>query len=152
MEEIDDRSWSMKNIIVSVITPSYNSAAYIEETIRSVQQQTFTEWEMLIVDDCSSDETCEIVRRISQSDDRIKLFIQPQNMGAGAARTLGMRKASGQYIAYLDADDIWLPEKLEKQMAYLETHPEIELVHMVCFDACTKEYYDAALAGWEKNA
>ena len=105
---------------VSIITPSYNSAAYIADTIRSVQEQTLRDWEMLIVDDCSTDQTCEIVEAFSAEDARIKLFRQPQNAGAGAARTRAMRESSGRFIAYLDSDDIWLPEKLEKQTAFME--------------------------------
>lgn len=104
---------------VSVITPTYNSEKYIENTIKSVQSQTYSNWEMIVVDDCSGDGTCKIVENISKSDKRIKLIKQEQNKGAGAARTLGMRNASGKYIAYLDADDIWLPDKLEKQVEFM---------------------------------
>ena len=107
---------------VSIITPSYNSSRYIEETIESVQKQTYSDWEMIIVDDCSTDDTCEIVENIIKRDNRIMLIKQNQNQGAGAARTLGMRKASGKYIAYLDADDIWLPDKLEKQVMYMKNN------------------------------
>lgn len=104
---------------VSVITPSYNSEKYISETIRSVQSQTYKNWEMIIVDDCSSDRTCEIVSAISEKDPRIRLLRQEKNAGAGAARTRSMRASSGRFIAYLDADDIWKPEKLEKQIRFM---------------------------------
>lgn len=104
---------------VSVITPTYNSAKYVEKTIRSVQSQTYTNWEMIIVDDCSTDNTCEIIENIITIDKRIKLIKQEQNQGAGAARTLAMQNSTGKYIAYLDADDIWLPEKLEKQVRFM---------------------------------
>ena len=104
---------------VSVITPTYNSAEYMEETIRSVQGQTYTNWEMIIVDDCSTDNTCEIVENIISTDNRIKLIKQEHNQGAGAARTLAMKKSTGKYIAYLDADDIWMPDKLEKQVRFM---------------------------------
>ncbi len=108
------------SVTVSVITPSYNSSKYIAQTIRSVQAQTLTDFEMIIVDDCSSDDTCEIVEQFCSQDSRIRLLRQPENAGAGAARTRAMRESSGRFIAYLDADDIWLPEKLEKQTAFMK--------------------------------
>ena len=105
---------------VSVVTPSYNSSKYIAQTIESVRSQTYQNWEMIIVDDHSSDDTCEIVEKIADEDNRIKLFRQSENKGAGAARTLGMRNAQGRYIAYLDSDDIWMPDKLEKQVRFMQ--------------------------------
>lgn len=105
---------------VSVITPAYNSAGYIAETIKSVQAQTYDNWEMIIVDDLSSDETCSIVTEMSKNDGRIKLYRQSENKGAGAARTLAMRKSTGRFIAYLDADDLWTPDKLEKQVRFMK--------------------------------
>jgi teichuronic acid biosynthesis glycosyltransferase TuaG len=105
---------------VSVITPSYNSEKYIKETIKSVQNQSYENWEMIIVDDCSSDSTCDIIEQISEKDSRVKLLRQKSNAGAGAARNRSMQNATGRYIAYLDADDIWLPNKLEKQVAFMK--------------------------------
>lgn len=107
---------------VSIITPSYNSEAFIAETIKSVQNQTYNNWEMIIVDDCSTDSTCKIVESFAEQDDRIKLIRQENNSGAGAARTKAMRNSVGRFIAYLDADDIWYPEKLEKQVAFMNDH------------------------------
>lgn len=104
---------------VSVITPAYNSEKYIAKTIESVQAQTYQNWEMIIVDDCSTDSTREIVEKISASDPRIQLLCQEKNAGAGAARTRSMRESTGRFIAYLDADDIWKPEKLEKQVKFM---------------------------------
>ncbi len=104
---------------VSVVTPSYNSEKYIAETIKSVQSQTWQNWEMIIVDDCSTDKTCEIIEQLSASDHRIILLRQEKNAGAGAARTRAMRASSGRFIAYLDSDDIWKPEKLEKQIKFM---------------------------------
>ena len=104
---------------VSVITPSYNSEKYISKTIESVQAQGYQNWEMVIVDDCSTDKTCEIVQTFSEKDPRIKLLRQEKNAGAGAARTRAMRASTGRFIAYLDADDIWKPEKLEKQVRFM---------------------------------
>jgi teichuronic acid biosynthesis glycosyltransferase TuaG len=105
---------------VSVITPSYNSAKYIAETMESVLAQTYRNWEMLIVDDSSSDITCEIVRRYMEKDGRIKLYRMPVNSGPSKARNLGIEKAMGRYIAFLDSDDLWKPEKLEKQIAFMQ--------------------------------
>lgn len=104
---------------VSVLTPSYNSEKYIAETIASVQNQTYTNWEMIIVDDCSTDSTCNIVEEIANADPRVKLFRQDSNQGAGAARTIALKNATGRFVAYLDSDDIWLPEKLERQLNFM---------------------------------
>ncbi|KEZ91198.1 glycosyltransferase family 2 protein [Lacrimispora celerecrescens] len=105
---------------VSIITPLYNSEKYISETIKSVQNQTYVDWEMIIVDDCSADKSCEIVEDFAKIDSRIRLLKQNRNSGAGAARTRGMEESSGRFIAYLDADDIWLSNKLEIQVDFMK--------------------------------
>lgn len=105
---------------VSVVTPTWNSEKYIKKTIGSVQKQTYQNWEMIIVDDCSTDRTVEIVEEIAKSDSRVKIFRQDKNRGAAKARTRSMRMATGRFIAYLDADDIWKPEKLDKQIAFMK--------------------------------
>lgn len=105
---------------VTIVTPTWNCEKYIQETIKSVQVQTYQNWEMIIVDDCSTDHTVEIVEKISKKDPRIKLLRQNKNSGAGIARTRSMQNASGRFIAYLDADDIWKPEKLEKQVQFMK--------------------------------
>ena len=105
--------------LVSIITPTFNSEKFISETIKSVQDQTYENWEMIIVDDCSSDKTTEIVELASNNDKRIKPFKLEKNSGAGIARNTAVEKASGKYIAFLDADDLWKPEKLEKQINFL---------------------------------
>ena len=107
------------NELVSIIMPSYNTAKYIEESIRSVLAQTYTKWELLIVDDCSTDNTDEIVQSFL-SDKRIKYFKNEQNSGAAVSRNKALREAQGKWIAFLDSDDLWLPEKLEKQIKYME--------------------------------
>lgn len=117
--------WIVNNMKpnVSIITPSFNNEAYIEKTIESVRNQTYTNWEMIIVDDCSEDHTCEIVERVSKVDSRVHLIRQETNVGAGMARNVSLNKSTGRFIAYLDADDIWYPEKLEKQVVFmLENH------------------------------
>ncbi len=107
------------NDLVSIITPSYNTAEYIAETIRSVQAQTYANWEMIIVDDCSTDNTDEVVKPYL-SDTRIKYLKNEMNSGAAVSRNYALREAKGKWIAFLDSDDIWLPEKLEKQIAFME--------------------------------
>lgn len=105
---------------VTVVTPSWNSEKYIQETIKSVQAQTYQNWEMIIVDDCSTDRTVEIVENIAKVDSRVRVLRQDKNSGAGAARTRAMQNATGRFIAYLDSDDIWKPRKLEKQVRFMK--------------------------------
>ena len=104
---------------VSIITPSYNSSKFIQECINSVIAQTYKNWEMLIVDDCSKDDSREIIRCCSDTDKRIHYFFLNKNVGAAEARNVAIRNAKGRYIAFLDSDDIWLPQKLEKQIAFM---------------------------------
>lgn len=106
--------------LVSIITPSYNSAGFIAETINSILVQTYTNWELLITDDCSSDNTCVIIEQFASKDTRIKLFRLSKNSGAGVARNKSIGEARGRFIAFCDSDDCWLPEKLEKQLAFME--------------------------------
>lgn len=104
---------------VSVIIPNYNSEKFIAQTIRSVMEQTYQNWELLIVDDCSTDNSRDIIRTYCEKDERIKLFVNPTNSGAAASRNRAMREATGRWIAFLDSDDLWLPEKLQKQLEFL---------------------------------
>lgn len=104
---------------VSVIMPNYNCADYLGETIDSVLNQTYPNFELLIVDDCSTDNSVEIIREYCQRDERVKLYINGENSGAAASRNRAMREASGRWIAFLDSDDLWLPEKLEKQLGFM---------------------------------
>ncbi|MFY7810100.1 MAG: glycosyltransferase family 2 protein [Flavobacterium sp.] len=97
------------NQLVSIITPAFNSEKYIEATIASVQAQTYQNWEMIIIDDCSKDKTIKIVKEIILKDNRIKLIQLTENAGSGIARNKGIERASGSYLTFLDADDIWLP-------------------------------------------
>ena len=106
---------------VTIVTPSFNCEKYIASTIESVIAQTYEDWEMIIVDDCSSDNTCSIIDDYAQKDHRIHLLHQTENAGAGAARTRSMQNGTGRFVAYLDADDIWKPEKLEKQIHFMQT-------------------------------
>lgn len=103
----------MENPLVSIITPSFNSEKFISETIRSVQSQTYRNWEMIIVDDCSSDKTVEVINTISSLDKRIRLQILDKNSGPAIARNKAINSANGDYMTFLDADDIWFPDFIE---------------------------------------
>lgn len=106
--------------LVSIITPAYNSEKLIGETILSVINQTYPYWELIIVDDCSTDETCNIVKKYIKIDSRIKLYTLKKNSGAAIARNFGLSKSNGRYIAYLDADDLWYERKLEEQINFMK--------------------------------
>jgi teichuronic acid biosynthesis glycosyltransferase TuaG len=108
---------SVDKVLVSIITPVYNSEKYIGETIKSVLSQTHINWEMLIADDCSLDNTSEVIKEFN--DSRIKYFKLDENAGAAVARNRALEKAQGKYIAFLDADDMWKPNKLEKQLKFM---------------------------------
>lgn len=99
--------------------PNYNCEKFLDETILSVINQTYPNWELLIVDDCSTDKSVEIIRNYIDKDNRIKLFINEKNSGAAASRNWALREATGKWIAFLDSDDLWLPEKLEKQLVFM---------------------------------
>ena len=107
-----------KEELVSIITPTFNCGRFIAETIESVLNQSYRNWEMLIVDDCSTDNTREVVARFN--DSRIKYHCLEHNSGAAVARNTALRMAKGRWIAFLDSDDLWLPEKLEHQIRFME--------------------------------
>ena len=104
--------------LVSVVMPSWNCGRFIAESIRSVQAQTYTNWELIIVDDCSTDDTRRIVGLFSD-DRRIKYHCLEHNSGAAVARNTALKMARGRWIAFLDSDDLWLPEKLERQIEFM---------------------------------
>ncbi|RAK23643.1 glycosyltransferase involved in cell wall biosynthesis [Flavobacterium aquaticum] len=108
------------NALVSIITPSYNSAKFIAETIQSVQNQTYQNWEMIIVDDGSSDETETVVLSIIENDSRIQFHKLSQNSGPAVARNTGIEKASGDYMTFIDADDIWFPTFIENNIKTIQ--------------------------------
>lgn len=110
----------MSEDLVSIIMPSYNCGKYVEETIRSVQAQTYQNWEIIFMDDCSSDNTVGIVNALREKDNRIKFFQNNANSGAAVSRNNALRRAKGRWIAFLDCDDIWEPKKLEKQIRFME--------------------------------
>lgn len=104
---------------VSIITPSYNCGRFIEETINSVINQTYQDWELLFQDDCSTDNTSELVRLLAERDTRIKYACNPVNSGAAITRNNALKRANGRWIAFLDSDDLWKPDKLEKQLNFM---------------------------------
>lgn len=107
---------------VSVIVPAYNAAAYLPATIQSVRQQTFQDFEIWVVDDQSTDDTVTVVQKLMTQDARIKLVQLSANQGVANARNVGVAHAQGQYVAFLDSDDMWLPEKLEVQISFMQEH------------------------------
>lgn len=110
----------MNNELVSIITPSFKSERFISQTIESVLAQTYQNWEMIIVDDVSPDNSNEIIEAYCKRDSRIKLIKLEKNSGPAIARNRAIEEAKGRYIAFLDADDLWKPEKLEKQINFME--------------------------------
>ena len=106
--------------LVSIITPCYNSEKFIEECITSVLNQSYQNWEMLIVDDNSSDNSSILIKSYSKQDDRIKPIFLNDNLGPAMARNKAISIAKGKYIAFLDSDDIWLPKKLEIQINFMK--------------------------------
>ncbi|OQX91514.1 MAG: hypothetical protein B6D58_07700 [candidate division Zixibacteria bacterium 4484_95] len=116
--------------LVSVITPLYNSEKYIGETIESVIGQTYHNWEMVIVDDCSTDSSADIVEKYSKKDPRIRLIKCEKNFGGPARpRNIGIKNAKGEYIAFLDSDDRWYPEKLFSVKRIFELYPDVDIVY-----------------------
>ena len=105
--------------LVSVIMPTYNCGRFITETIESIQAQTYTNWEIEIVDDCSKDDTKAIVEALIEKDPRIHYYCLETNSGAAVARTEAMKRARGEYMAFCDSDDLWMADKLERQLKFM---------------------------------
>lgn len=106
------------NGLVSVIMPSYNTGRYIADSINSVLAQTYPHWELIIVDDCSTDDTDQVVAQFT--DPRIRYLKNEKNSGAAVSRNRALREAKGRFVAFLDSDDLWAPEKLQKQLSFME--------------------------------
>ena len=166
----------MKNKdLISIIMPTYKCGRFIEKSIKSVQAQTYQNWELIIVDDCSGDDTIQSVSEIRKQDSRIQLFQNSSNSGAAVTRNTALRNAKGRWIAFLDSDDLWEPTKLEKQIKFMEEngyafsyHEYIEIdeqdkelgVHVsgkphvnwfdmfsCCWPGCLSVMYDASKIG-----
>lgn len=115
--------------LVSIILPLYNAEDFIVETIESVCKQTYSSWELLVIDDCSTDSSIDLVEVMAKKDSRIKLLHSPKNFGGPAGpRNIGLEYAQGEYIAFLDADDVWDLQKLEKQIKTIENDASINLI------------------------
>src|SRR5437588_2675056 len=113
--------------LVSIIVPTYNYAHFIGEALESVQYQTYSNWECIVVDDGSTDDTGIIAKQFADKDNRIKYHRQ-ENQGLAAARNTGMANSTGVYFQFLDADDLLEPQKLERQVMFLETHQDVDIV------------------------
>ncbi|MDD2921516.1 MAG: glycosyltransferase family 2 protein [Anaerolineales bacterium] len=137
-----------REVKVSVIIPTYNRADLILQTIGSVLAQTFTDYEIIVIDDGSTDNTAEILRELIEAG-KIQ-YVWQENKGESAARNHGLRLARGKYIAFLDSDDLWLPQKLEAQVTYLEAHPEAGLAQSAFakFDDATGEDLGTRNSAW----
>ena len=110
----------MSRPLISVIVPVHNAAGYLHRALRSVLRQTLTDFELILVDDCSTDESTKILEYYRERDERVRLFSTATNGGPGVARNVGLRNAKGRYIAFLDADDFWIKDKLEQQVRCFE--------------------------------
>ncbi len=110
----------LKDGLVSIVVPVYNAENFLSETIGYIQAQTYKDWELLLVDDCSTDKSREWIETKRKVDDRIKLVVQDKNSGAAKARNRGICEAQGRYLCFLDADDIWMPDKLSTQLEYIK--------------------------------
>jgi len=108
------------NSLVSIITPNYNASKYIFETIQSVINQTYENWEMIIIDDLSTDNSVEIIKQFQKKDDRIQLIELSKNSGPAVARNKGITYCKGKYLTFIDADDLWLPNFIETSLGFVE--------------------------------
>lgn len=164
-----------KQDLVSIIMPTYKCGRFIEESIKSVQAQTYQNWELIIVDDCSDDGTSENVMRLKEQDERICLYNNAKNSGAAVTRNVALQHAKGRWVAFLDSDDLWEPTKLENQIKFMEEngyafsyHEYVEIdendkelgVHVsgkekvgkfdmfaCCWPGCLSVMYDASKVG-----
>jgi len=118
----------MKSPLVSVIIPAYNAEKYIERTLSSVLSQDYENLEIVVIDDGSNDNTADVVKKLADKDKRLQ-YVHQQNGGVSSARNHGYKLSKGEYLAFLDADDIWLPDNLSKKLAHLQDNPDIGLVH-----------------------
>jgi teichuronic acid biosynthesis glycosyltransferase TuaG len=122
----------MMNRLVSIVMPAFNCRDYFAESVKSVLAQTYQDWELIIVDDCSTDGTVDIAKQYASQDARIRLFSMPQNSGPAVVRNKAIEESQGQYIAFLDSDDLWLPGKLEIQIRMMQ-----EQKSLFCFSSYT---------------
>jgi teichuronic acid biosynthesis glycosyltransferase TuaG len=112
----------LENSLVSIIMPAYNAELYIASAIDSILRQSYQNWELLVVNDASLDQTGKLVEKIKETDSRIRLFTNTSNMGIAESRNIALKNAQGRFIAFLDSDDLWLPHKLSTQLAFMTGH------------------------------
>lgn len=124
---------------LSVIIPCYNCEKYIQETVNSVLKQKYTDFEIILIDDCSTDNTLSIIKEYQKKDARIRVFFNEKNIGVALTRNKGVEVANADYIAFLDSDDVWYEEKLEIQMQYMLTHENVDMT------ATSYELYDGEM-------
>lgn len=129
------------NPLVSIITPNYNASKYIAATIESVQNQTYKNWELLIIDDCSTDNSIEIINAFQKKDARIKLLELPQNSGPAIVRNQGIKIAQGNYLTFIDSDDIWLSNFIETSLKLVKDSEGFVFASYHRFDEDLKPYY-----------
>lgn len=108
------------NELISIVVPVYQVERFIRETIEAVQKQVYQNWELILVDDCSKDRSCAVIEEMAASDSRIRLIHQETNQGAAKARNTGVQNATGRYLCFLDSDDLWEPDKLSRELAFLQ--------------------------------
>lgn len=107
---------------VSIVVASFNSEKYVERTLKSIKDQTYKNWECIIIDDFSTDKSPQIIENFIKSEKRFSLFINTKNIGAGLTRNIGISKANGQFLTFIDSDDIWSPFHLEKQIYFMKSN------------------------------
>ncbi|TMO69955.1 glycosyltransferase family 2 protein [Pseudoalteromonas aurantia] len=128
---------------VSIITPAYNSERYILNTYESIKNQTYTDWEWLVTDDCSTDNTLSLLKELAKEDCRVRVFRNPENSGAALSRNNSINHAIGDFLAFIDSDDLWLSSKLEKQLAFMGNN--------IAFSFTAYELIDAAESRLNKS-
>ncbi|EJL89605.1 glycosyltransferase [Pantoea sp. GM01] len=129
------------NILVSVVTATFNSERFIIDTYNSILNQTVTNWEWIVTDDCSSDSTMEILKDIQSKDKRVKVFTNEKNYGAAVSRNKCLANCKGEYIAFVDSDDIWYEKKLEKQLKFMNSNIDFSFTafEIISEDAQSKQ-------------
>ena len=128
---------------ISIIVPVHNAKNYIETTVKSVLDQSCTDFELLLIEDASTDDTLSVMNVLAKKDERIRVIVNHGKHGAAAARNLGIAAAKGRYLCYIDADDIWMPDKLEKQLAFMKEKD-------AAFSFTSYEFADAECVGTGK--
>lgn len=131
----------MKDLLISIVTPNFNSEKYISKTIESVQAQTYTNWEMVIIDDCSSDNSVAIIKRYMKTDTRIRLIELTENLGPAASRNAGIEIVKGTYLTFIDSDDLWMPHFLEISIQNIQNSDGFVFASYHRFDENLQPYF-----------